>query len=65
MAKRILRNIVMVVIVGAALVFVFDNRDSSTLGVVGSVAVMILCFLIWQVFDLADVDGSKADTSKE
>jgi len=46
LAKRILRRIITVVTIAAALVFVFDNRGSGTAGVVGSVAVMVLSFLI-------------------
>jgi len=46
MAKRILRRIIMVVTIAAALVFVLDYSGSGAAGVVGSVAVMVLSFLI-------------------
>jgi len=55
-AKRILREVVKVVAVSAGVVFLFDNQLSGTAGLVllGSGAVLLLCLLIWLIFDLSD-----------
>jgi len=65
MAKQILRGIIKVIAVAAALVFVFDNKDSGSAGILGSIAVLFLCFFIWQIFDLGDDDGFRTDQHKE
>lgn len=65
MAKRILRGIIKGVTVFAALVFVFDRKDSGTAGIMGAVAVLFLCFVLWQILDLGAGDEIKADEPKE
>jgi len=65
MAKRILRGTIKCVAVAAALVFIFDNKDSGSAGIVGAIAVLFLCFLIWQIFDLGASDGFRPDEPKE
>jgi len=58
MAKRILRPIVKVVAGIAGVVFIFDNRLSGTEGLVllGSIAALVVCGLVWMIFDLAEDD---------
>jgi hypothetical protein len=65
MAKRILRGTIKGVAVAAALVFVFDKKDAGTAGIMGAVAVLFLCFFLWQVFDLGAGDEIRADKPKE
>lgn len=59
MAKKILRWVVKIVATGAGLVFLFDNRVSGTAGTVllGSIAVLFACGLIWLVFGLSEDTG--------
>ena len=65
MAKRIFRRIIKGVAVFAALVFVFDRKDSGTAGIMGAVAVLFLCFVLWQIFDLGAEDGAPASKPEE
>lgn len=58
--KRILRGVVKVAAVAAAGVFVFDNRLSGTIGIallVGSIAVLPVCLVVWLGFDLGEDTG--------
>jgi lipopolysaccharide export LptBFGC system permease protein LptF len=59
MAKRILRWVVKAVATVAGLVFVFDNRVSGTAGTVllGSIAVLFVCMLLWLIFGLGEHTG--------
>ena len=65
MAKRILRGTVKGVAVFAALVFVFDKKDAGTAGIMGAVAVIFLCFLIWQIFKLGGEEPAVPGEPKE
>jgi hypothetical protein len=65
MAKRIFRGIIKGVAVFAALVFVFDKKDSGTAGIMGSVAVLFLCFVLWQICHLGAEDGAAPGEPKE
>lgn len=65
MSKRILRLFIKVVAVAAALVFIFDKKDSGSAGIIGSVAVIFVCFLIWQLFDLGADDRLRRDKPEE
>jgi len=63
-AKRILRVVVKIVAAGAGIVFVFDNRLSSTTGfivLVGAIAVLLICLFIWLFFDLGENKGFSPD----
>jgi hypothetical protein len=58
--KRILRGVVKVVAAAAAAIFVLDNRLSGTIGIallVGSIAVLLVCLVVWLVFDLGEDTG--------
>jgi hypothetical protein len=65
MTKRILRLAIKIVAVAAALVFIFDKKDSGSAGIMGSVAVLFICFLIWQIFDLGAEDRLRRDNPEE
>jgi hypothetical protein len=58
--KRLLRGVVKVVAAAAAAVFVLDNRLSGTIGIVlfvGSIVVLLVCLVVWLVFDLGEDTG--------
>jgi hypothetical protein len=59
-AKRILRVVVKIVAAGAGIIFLFDDRLSSTPGIivlVGAIAVLLICLCIWLFFDLGEDKG--------
>jgi hypothetical protein len=55
-----LRNWIEAVVAFAALVLVFDNGSSKAAGVevLGSVAVLLVCFISWRKLNLGDASGS-------
>ena len=57
--KRFFRGVVKVVASIAGAVFVFDNRLSGTAGLVllGSIAVLFLCGVVWMMFLRDNDDG--------
>jgi hypothetical protein len=58
--KRILRGVVKLVAALAAAVFLLDNRLRGTIGivlVVGSIALLLVCLVVWLVFDLGKDSG--------
>ena len=65
MTKRILRGTIKGVAVFAALVFVFDKKDAGTAGIMGAVAAIFICFLIWQIFKLGAEEPAASDEPKE
>jgi hypothetical protein len=58
MPKRFLRGFIKGAAALAALVLVFDNRSSNVAGLVllGCVAVLVICVLVWLKFDLGEDD---------
>jgi predicted membrane protein len=65
--KRILRAIVKVVASAAAAIFVFDNKLTGTTGIVlfvGSLAALLVCLLVWLIFDLSVGAGFRPDKPK-
>jgi hypothetical protein len=63
MARRILRNIVKFVAIVAIVVFVLDNRLSGNAGLVllGSIAVLGICLVLWLVFSLGEESHPNPD----
>ena len=63
-AKRIFRGIVKIIALAAGLVFLFDNRlsDTGLTVLLGSIAVIFVCVLIWCIFDLGDWSEQSCDT---
>jgi len=59
MARRILRKAIQIVATIAGVVFLFDNRFSSSgLAVlVASIAVLLVCLFLWLIFDLGEDTG--------
>jgi hypothetical protein len=66
-AKKILRSVLKVVATAAGVVFLFDNRFSGNAGVVllGSIAVLFICLLVWLIFDLGDDSGLGPDEPQQ
>jgi hypothetical protein len=54
--KRIFRGLIKTIVAVAGLIIIFDNRASALGGMVliGSVAVVLLCFLGWRFLDLGE-----------
>jgi len=57
--KKILRGVIRVIATAAGLVFLFDNKVSGNAGTVllGSIAVLFVCGLVWLLFGLSDHPG--------
>jgi len=41
------------------------DKKNSGAGIMGSVAVLFVCFLLWQIFDLGADDGFRPDKPKD
>jgi hypothetical protein len=56
--KRIARGLIKTIAAVAGLIIIFDNRATGLAGIVliGSVAVVLLCFLGWRFLGLGDDD---------
>lgn len=56
--KRIFRGIVTTIAVLAGVVFIFDKpvSDVAEIALVASGVVLVLCLLVWRIFDLGDDD---------
>jgi hypothetical protein len=56
--KRIVRGLIKTIAAVAGLIIIFDNRATGLAGLVlvGSVAVVLLCFLGWRLLDLGEDD---------
>ena len=69
MGKRVLRAVIKAVALAAGVVFLFDNRLSGTAGdvLLGSIAVLFVCALLWLAFGLGEDTGddNSAASKKE
>jgi hypothetical protein len=56
--KRIVRGLIKTIAAVAGLIIIFDNRATGLAGLVliGSVAVVLLCFFGWRLLDLGEDD---------